>query len=57
MYVSVSLREETVKGKHKYSNLLGSDDQQEVEYSETQVKILQWEIKQLEGQMQNVHVG
>ena len=55
MYVSVLLQEETVKGKHKHSHSLGSDNQQ-VEYSETQVKILQWEIKQLEGQLQNVQV-
>ena len=57
MYVSVLLQEEAVKGKHKYSDRLGSDDKQEVEYSETQVKKLQWDIKQLEVQLKNVQVG
>ena len=50
------LQEETVKEKHKYSNQLGGDDKQKVEYSETQVKKLQKDVKQLEVQLQNVQV-
>ena len=55
--VTVLLQEETVMGKHKYSDQLGGDDKQKVEYLETQVKKLQKYIKQLEVQLRNVQVG
>ena len=50
------MQDETVKEKHKYSDQLGGDDKQKVDYSETQVEKLQKHIKQLEVQLQNVQV-